>query len=366
MVRLRSPQAALRDHFYLVIMAGGTGTRLWPKSRTATPKQFQKILGSETLLKTTFKRVSKLVADPDHIFVSTNRACAAMVRKELPELPRKNLIIEPEPRNTAPAMAVAAWVISKRDPQAIVATAPSDHVVLNKKKYYQAIEQGIRVLTRDPNQLITVGIKPTYAETGYGYIKLGAPYRAKLKSQILNPKSQIFQVAKFVEKPSEKTAKQYLASGSYLWNASYFMWTAEHFLELVAQFLPEVSKRLPQYPEYFASFPNVAIDTAIAEKTKKILVISADLGWSDIGSWAAVFDIMKKGGVRNVASGKFIGIDTENCLIQGADRLIATVGLKNMVVVDTGDVILIAEKGASQKVKQVIEQLREQGETKYL
>lgn len=347
-------------------MAGGVGTRLWPKSREKTPKQFQKIIGNETLLKTTFKRVKPLVKSLDHIFVSTNEQYAKLARKELPELPAKNLIVEPVARNTAPAMAVAAYLISKRDPEAIVATAPSDHVVLNKENYYRAIRTGVAVLHENPHQLLTVGIKPTYPETGYGYIRIGRPYSPTRAQKLKSSKTQIFHVAKFVEKPDEKTAHRYVDSGRYLWNASYFMWQAKHFLGVVKHYLPAIHRRLPEYPKYFSQFPNVAIDTAIAEKVDDILVIPADLGWSDIGSWAAVFDIIKTGDHGNVVAGKFIGIDTKNSLIQGADRLIATVGVENMVVVDTGDVILIAEKGASQKVKEVIEKLRKQGKTKYL
>lgn len=351
-------------HFYVVIMAGGVGTRLWPKSRRATPKQFQKIIGDETLLRTTFKRVLPLVASVNHVFVSTNAEYAELVRKELPELPAKNLIIEPESRNTAPAMAMAAWVIAKRDPEAIVATAPSDHVVLKEKNFGAAIEQAVKALHLNPAQLVAVGIKPTYPETGYGYIKLGRSYRPS-KSKIKNPKSKIFHVDKFVEKPDQKTAKKYVESGNYLWNASYFVWRADHFLKLVKQHLPGVYRKLPEYPRYFKTFPNVPVDTAIAEKTTTMVVVPADLGWSDIGSWAAVFDVMKPKSGENVISGLHVGIDTKNCLIHGADRLIATVGLENMVLVDTGDVILVASKDRAQDVKHIIDKLQEQGEKKY-
>ena len=345
------------DHFYVVIMAGGVGTRLWPKSRRAIPKQFQKIIGDETLLRTTFKRVLPLVASVNHILVSTNTEYAKLVRNELPELPTKNLIVEPQPRNTAPAMAVAAWVIAKRDPEAIVATAASDHVVLKEKNFHHAIGQAVNVLQRDPAQLTAIGIKPTYPETGYGYIKLGRPYRPN--------KSKIFHVDKFVEKPDEKTAKKYLESGKYLWNASYFVWRADYFLKLVKQHLPAVYRKLPEYPRYFKTFRSVPVDTAIAEKTTAMVVVPADLGWSDIGSWAAVFDVMKSKHGENVISGRHVGIDTSNCLIHGADRLIATVGLENMVLVDTGDVILVAKKDRAQDVKHIIDKLREQGEKKY-
>ena len=364
MVRDNRLPVASNDHFYLLIMAGGVGTRLWPKSRKATPKQFQKIIGDETLLRTTFKRVLPLVTSVDHIFVSTNATSAKLVRKELPELPVKNLIIEPESRNTAPAMAVAAWLIAKRDPEAIVATAPSDHVVLKEKNFRVAIQQAIHVLQRDPNQLVAVGIKPTYPETGYGYIRIGRP-SANAKVQSSKFKVQSFRVQEFVEKPDEKTAQKYLDSGDYLWNASYFVWRADYFLKLVKQHLPGVHKKLPEYPRYFKTFPNVPVDTAIAEKTKNMVVVPADLGWSDIGSWSAVFDVMKAKKGENVVSGLHVGIDTKNCLIQGADRLIATVGMENMVLVDTGDVILVAKKDRAQDVKQIIDKLREQGEKKY-
>ncbi|MBI3261169.1 mannose-1-phosphate guanylyltransferase [Candidatus Berkelbacteria bacterium] len=351
---VQSLHMTLTDHFNVVIMAGGVGTRLWPKSRRATPKQFQKIIDNETLLRTTFGRVMPLVASVDHIFVSTNAEYAKLVRKELPELPAKNLIIEPEPRNTAPAMAVAAWLIAKRDPEAIVATAPSDHVVLKQKNFATAVHRAVDIVRHDSAQLVAIGIKPTYPETGYGYIRVGRPTQA-----------QSYRVKKFVEKPDEKTAKKYVESGNYLWNASYFVWRADYFLKLVKQHLPGVYKKLPEYPRHFKTFPNVPVDTAIAEKTTTMVVVPADLGWSDIGSWSAVFDVMKPKKGENVVSGRHVGIDTKNCLIHGADRLIATVGLENIVLVDTGDVILVAKKDRAQDVKHIIDKLREQGEKKY-
>lgn len=351
-------------HRYAIIMAGGSGTRLFPRSRDTKPKQFQKIIGDETLIVQTFKRVNTKIP-VENIYISTNEKYIQLVKNELPSIAEDHIITEPAKRNTAPAMALVTALIVQKDPDALIMATPADHILLKTDVFTKAIETGFSVIEKHHDHLLTVGIYPSTPHTGYGYIE-----RDNLVEDI--NRFSIYKVKRFVEKPDKKTAETYLAQGTFYWNAAYFMWQGKHFLREVKKYLPGVYRgiekiiRAKDYnaeinKEYYA-FPDLPVDTAIMEKTEKMLVIPADLGWSDIGSWDAVNDIIdptKRDQSGNYTEGRTITIDTRNSLILGSDKkLIATIGLENIIAVATDDVIIIAAKGRSEEVKKIIEELK--------
>jgi len=354
---------------YVVIMAGGSGTRLWPMSRTNLPKQLHRFSSERSLIQETFERVKGLVPK-ENIYVSLVRPILKYCEEQLPNIHRENYIVEPEGKNTAPAIALAAVTIFKRDPQAIVITIASDHVVNNVTNFKEAIKSAFGFTKKNPEYFTTVGVKPTRPDTGLGYIKVGRKF----------DDSKLHAVEEFVEKPNEDTAKKYLASGKYLWNASYFVWRADKLIEMYEKHAPDIYKNMKEIlrvvgqqgsqriiDKVYKSMPKEPIDTAIAERVEKIAVVPADLGWSDIGSWSTLYDLLaSKSGDHIVTQGNHIGYDDKNCLIYAQDKLLATVGLEDIVIVDTPDVTLVCNKNKSQDVKNLIEKLKEQGKEKYL
>lgn len=341
-------------------MAGGTGTRLYPRSRNSQPKQFQKVIGDETLLLQTVKRILP-VTQQENIFISTNQRYTKQVKLELPTLGDEQLILEPAKRNTAPAMALSAALIAKHDPDAIVLSTWSDHLVLKPEIFADVVKTGFELIEKDPKQIVAVGVMPTSPHTGYGYIE-----RQKLIKQ--SNGFDIYQVKRFVEKPNKETAQEYLAKGSFYWNPGYFIWQVGYFLDQIKKFMPEVYKGVmaikdgAKASEIFHNFPDIPIDTAVMEKTEKMTVIPADLGWSDVGSWDAIDEVIeqsKRSSEGNYSEGLFVGIDTHSSTILGDEKkLIATIGLDNVIVVNSDDAILITTKGRSEEVKKIIEELK--------
>ena len=356
-----------KKNLYAVIVAGGTGTRLWPMSRQKSPKQFQKLTGKKTLFQQTFKRIRKAVPI-SNIFVSLGKNYLATAQKQLPQIPKKNFIIEPVGKNTAPAIALTSLIIKKRDPDAIIASIASDHEVMKENIFAENIKLAFKVVSQHPRFLITIGLQPTYPETGYGYIKIGEPY---------GNYDQTYRVEKFVEKPDEPTAQAYFETTKYLWNASYFIFNAGHILSLykkhsrqIFQLIQKINVCIEAGESYYPVFhemPNEPFDTEIIEKIKEVLVISSDMGWSDVGSWKSVYEILaKKIGNDRVSQGHHISYGDENVFVLGQKKMIATIGLKNIAVIDTPDATLIINRDKSQDVKKIIEQLKESGKHKYL
>lgn len=358
----------MQNNFYIVLMAGGSGTRLWPMSRIDMPKQFHKFSGDKSLIEETYDRFDGL-AHKENIYISLTENILAETQKQLKDVPKENFIIEPEGKNTAPAIALATAYIFKKDPSAIIAMICSDHTVKKVSAYREAFLTAKSFVEKNPEYLVTIGIKPTRPDTGYGYIKVGK----KFENHPIN------EVDSFVEKPNLETAEKYLSSGKYLWNAGYFVFRADELIKSFEKYSPEIYKGLKEILKSidtpkeksvikteYAKFEKVPIDTAIAEKVEKIAVVPADLGWSDVGSWASLLEILSTKKDAVVSQGHHIGIDDKNCLIYAQDKLLATVGLENIVIVDTPDVTLVCNKDKSQDVKKLIEKLKEQGMDKYL
>jgi len=352
------------DHRYVVIMAGGTGTRLWPLSRDKHPKQFLHLVGDVSLLQSTCENISRVIPT-NRIYIMADAAKTALAQQQLPQIPKENFIIEPQARDNGPAIAVATAIIYHRDPAATLAIFWADHSVQKPTQFAQTIESAFVAAQAKQDFIVSIGIKPTYPATEFGYIKLGH----EVKTPATDP---VFAVDQFVEKPDEATAKQYLTDWRYLWNTGYKVYHAKLMLDLFAQHQPEFNKVLTEITKtieadgdwhpLFAKLERRDIERLITEKTKDILVIPADLGWSDIGSWKSLHDVLVDQSGNDLVvqtEGDHIGVNNQRCLIIGKKKLIATVGLSDIVIVETDDALLVAHKSAAQDVKQIIEQLKE-------
>ena len=345
-----------------VIMAGGRGERFWPKSRNSFPKQFLSLTkDGETMIQKTVNRLLPMVAMED-IFVVTNVSYATLVQQQLPKLPAENILLEPCGRNTAPCIGLAAAVIRKKYGEAMMLVLPSDHLIRYEDMYVDTLRQAVAVAEHDAN-LVTIGITPTYPETGYGYIKfqrdtdLGMP--------------GVYRVERFVEKPDLDTAKEYLASHRYLWNSGMFVWKTSAILANIESLMPDIYAGLTRIEaavgtkvyeqgldtEYQA-FRSESIDFGVMEKADDIYTLPGSFGWDDVGNWLAVERINSTNELGNYIEGDVITIGTKTSTICGGSRLIAAVGVENLIVVDTDDAVLICAKDSTQDVKKVIENLK--------
>ena len=338
----------------IIILAGGSGTRLWPYSRSCFPKQFLHFGDHRSLLQKTIERfVGRYPLSDIHIL--TNQAYYHLVKtqaKEIsPEL-EKQILVEPERRNTAPAIALAVSYLieqTKASPDDCFLVCSSDHLISPPEKFLEAIAQGEKSAVK--GQHVIFGVRPHKPETGYGYIKSqGAPI------------DHAYAVEAFVEKPNFELAQRYLLEGNYLWNSGIFLFRIGTFLEEMKQHCPEIFEKLQmpfqQFFSAFAELPDISIDYALMEKTKKTVVIPLDVTWSDVGSWDSVYDVLEKDDNQNVKIGNILDIDTQNCLIMGDKRLISTIGVQDLLVIETDDAIFIGKKGESQIVKNLVEELK--------
>ncbi|MCX6809823.1 MAG: sugar phosphate nucleotidyltransferase [Candidatus Berkelbacteria bacterium] len=362
---------------YAVIMAGGTGTRLWPMSRTAKPKQFHKLVSDKTLIQETYDRVKKAIP-ADNIFISTNTKYGEEIKRQLPDVQSENFIIEPAKKNTAPALLYLAAEIYRKDKDAVIATLASDHVVQNVDVFSNSLKTAFKTAEKYPDHLILVGINPTRPDTGLGYIKMGS-----VRTEI--DKERIFEVDKFLEKPDLKMAEKYLQSWEYLWNAAYYFFSVKQLLGWFKEFVPKTYKTIMEIDklkvqggngatqtkikELFQKVEDEQFETAVIEKLdpKKVLVIPADLGWSDIGNWGTLHDVLSENYSSSMISkGHHLDVGSEGCLVYGGDKMIATIGLKDVIIIDTPDAILVANKNKSQDVKKLLDKFKEEGKHLYL
>lgn len=354
-------------------MAGGGGTRLWPVSRKNSPKQVQPFIGEQTLLQTTYERLAKNFSKDD-IYISANTAQRDLIVSQLPSIKEEQMILEPTKRDTAPAIGYAAVFLEKKYNTPVnFVTINSDAYVSDEEEYHNTLQIIKNLIDLYPQKCVLVGVNPTYPESGYGYIKVKKSFTEVIGK---NDKAyEVFEVDKFIEKPNLKTAKQYMTKWGYLWNPALFVWNTATLLEKFRQFLPEHYEILLQLksdnsPEKVqALFPNmksISIDYGIMEKISDMLVVPSDFGWSDIGHWRAVKDVLSNE-KENLVRGDCVVEDSAGNLIYNySDKLICTVGLKDMVVVQTNDVLLICPKKRAQEVRKIVAQLKEKGKDQYL
>jgi len=345
-----------------VVMSGGAGSRLWPISRVAKPKQLHALTGEGTMLRDTLERM----ASAPEVFGPPVVVCSAshetVVREQLADLDHPpHLILEPMGRNTAACAAVVAyWAAAQGDPAHLILLAPADHLVSSAAAFAQALKRAVPAARE--GRLVSLGVRPTHPETGYGYIRLGEPY------------GDVFEAAQFVEKPDRETAERYLAHGGYLWNGGYFLFRADRMIEEIERLAPDIAAGaraaidrgsitdaggLLLDAASFAATPSDSIDYAIMEKTDRIAVAPLDAGWSDVGSWASVWDASQKDTDGNAAFGHVMAIGASGCFIRSEGPLIAAVGVKDLIIIATDDAILIVPRGETQDVKKVVTRLTE-------
>jgi mannose-1-phosphate guanylyltransferase len=346
---------------YPVIMAGGKGTRFWPLSREARPKQLLSIVGDASMIAQTVARLAPL-APPERVIVITGASHADAIRAELPDVPAANVVAEPVGRNTAPCIGLAAALVAARDPEGIMAVFPADHAIGKPDELLAVIDRVTAHIERNPSLLATVGITPSFAETGYGYIRTGGPAAPG-----------ILAVEAFCEKPNKETAQRYVASGDYLWNAGMFFWKATTVADQIARHMPELDAALMPLKEavwterfaatmaaVYPTLPAESIDYGIMEKAGaagNVVVAPADPGWSDVGSWRSLYDLTPPDADGNRARGEVIAVDATGTLVHNGKRLVALVGVDDIVVVETDDAILVVHKDRTQDVKAVVDEL---------
>jgi mannose-1-phosphate guanylyltransferase len=362
------------DHTYAVIMAGGVGTRLWPLSRRNKPKQMLPLLEEhQTLFQTTVKRLEGLLT-PDRVYVVTVAAQAEGLRQQSPEIPAENFLIEPAPRGTASVIGLAAQVLRERDPEAVMAVLPSDHFIRNRDLFHLLIRVAVDVAEK--GYLVTLGITPTYAATGYGYIQRGEP----IPERTLYP---VYRVSKFKEKPHDAEARELISAGDHSWNSGMFIWRADAILAEIGRQLPKLKTALDEVAagqtsarreqvlqRVWPDLETVTVDYGVMENADKVAVMPAGgLEWSDVGSWDSLFDVLlpdKNGNI--VFAGNHIGEETHHSLVYGNhdERLVVTIGVDDLIVVDAGDVLLVCHKDHAQKVRKVVEELKNSKRDKFV
>ena len=355
-----------------VIRAGGVGTRLWPYSRARKPKQFHCMAGGQTMLQDAVARIGTIAAPAD-VYVSTGGPLRSLVSEQVPALRPEQLIVEPALCNTGPAIGLECALLEARHPGCTVASLGSDHYIGRPEEFCRLLQVADQALTDRPDYLLTLGVKPTRPETGYGYIRRG-PMLAWVHG------TPVYAVAEFTEKPAAQQAAEYAASGHYLWNSNTFVWKAATVLELFARFEPEMCAGLRRIqaavgtPEEEAviarEYPKlkpISIDHALVERAPKVATLEADIDWGDIGSWAALTDVLPTDAAGNLLSGEVVALDAAGSTVYGqADKIVLLLGVEDLVVVDTEDALLVCAKGAAQQVKDAVDHLKEKQCEKYL
>lgn len=349
-------------------MAGGRGERFWPKSRKNLPKQFLSLTNdSRTMIQLTVDRIKPLV-DIKDVYIATNKNYLPLVKEQLPDIPSENIICEPIGRNTAPCIGLGAAHIAKNNGDALMMVLASDSLIKNDELFVDTLRQALDIAQKDKN-IVTMGITPNYPETGYGYIKFDAQKK----------NGEAFKVERFVEKPDLEKAKEYLADGSYLWNSGMFVWKASTVLGGIQEFMPDLYAGLQKIQaavgtadyqnvleSVFPTLPSESIDYGVMEKARDIYTLPGDFGWDDVGSWLAVGRIKSLDDTNSAIEGNVVAVNCSDNVIQGGKKLIAAVGLKNTIVVDTDDAVLICAKESAADIKKLLQTLRDQKREEFL
>lgn len=366
MIEIRHPGL---ENFYGIVLAGGSGTRLWPLSRELTPKQLLKLFGADSLIRKTVLRIKRLIPE-EKIFVVTSKPLFEEIRNHLlseyPPLKKLGYILEPLPKNTAPAIILAAHEISKADESAIIGVFPSDHYIEKEEELTEAVLEAVEVARS--GYLVTFGLKPERPETGFGYIEAGKRLGA----------GRAFKVNRFIEKPPAEVARKFVESGNYYWNSGMFVFSASEILKEAEKFLPEVLAVIREIDEYgeedkekfseiaFQKIKPISIDYAVMEKSDRVAVIPVDIGWKDVGSLPSLEEFYEKDESGNVKIGNLVELDCANSIFYSDSRLVACIGLEEMMVIDTRDATLVCPKSRAQEVAKVVQKLKEKGSEEYL
>lgn len=351
-----------KNHNYVAIMAGGIGSRFWPMSRTNYPKQFLDILRTgKTLIQQTFDRYRKLVP-AENIFVITSQEYIGLVKEQLPHIPVDNILGEPSRKNTAPCIAYISFKLMQKDPEARMIVAPSDNLILETDEFVKTARQALDFVGHI-NALLTIGIKPTYPNTGYGYIQ----------HETMPAAPEIYKVKTFTEKPNLDLAKTFLASGDFLWNAGIFIWKVKNVIHAFERYLPEMydvfvaekdrfntEHELAAIESIYPQCTNISIDFGIMEKADNVYVIPASFSWSDLGTWNSAWENMEKDYLENAVAGENVMvIDATKCVVKAPDKkLVVLQGLDDFIVVDTNDVLLICKKEKEQEIKEFVAEVK--------
>lgn len=355
---------------YAVIMAGGKGSRFWPRSREVKPKHLLDIVSDQSIIRETVDRISPMIP-PERILIVTGRSHAAELIRQLPELPEENIIIEPVGRNTAPCIGLAALYIKKKAPDAVMLVLPSDHLIADERQFRKILGVAAAAARRG-NHLVTVGIRPTGPETGYGYIEQGEE-RAEIEGE------KIYEVRSVREKPDLAQARALLSQGGFSWNSGMFIWTVPAILQALEEWLPDLYEGLLQIEaalgsareasvidQVYRSARSVSIDYGVMEKAKNTLVIPGDFGWSDVGSWDALWEVSARDEKGNAVRGRVVNVASRNCLVHSPGKTVALVDVEDLIIVETGDALMICRRGSSQDVRKAVDQLERENRQELL
>jgi mannose-1-phosphate guanylyltransferase len=355
---------------YAVIMAGGVGTRFWPRSRFKRPKQFLKILDERTMIEATFDRLKNLIPG-DQIYVVTTENQSNQVKEQLSALKPDNLIIEPKGKNTAPCIGLAAVILKQRDPGAVMAVLPADHRIQKEREFHRVLSAA-GILASKMDCLVTIGIQPTYPSIGYGYIQVNG------KVEEIN-ETPVYKVKTFAEKPDLVTAERFIQSGDFLWNSGMFVWKAQTILDEIEESLPELfdglmeiekylptKKRVEVIQKVFCQIKSISIDYGVMEQSQNVFVLKGDFDWNDVGSWDEVYKISEKDENGNVLIGNHFTRDTKGCFIDAPNRFIATLGVEDLIIVETSDALLICRRDMAQHVKDLVDAMKRKDLDHYL
>ena len=360
----------MNKHHYVAIMAGGIGSRFWPQSRTAYPKQFLDILNTgKSLIRWTYERYTSFIPN-ENIYIVTSEEYVSIVKEQLPELPIENIIAEPSRKNTAPCIAYISYKLLLKDPEASLIVAPSDHMILDAENFKKITAQALDFV-QNIKSLVTLGIKPTHPNTGYGYIQ----------HEPMQVADGIYKVKTFTEKPNLELAKTFIASGDFLWNAGIFVWQVKNVMKAFELYQSEMFELFEAEKDCFNTpeekdaikriYPfctNVSIDFAIMEKAENVYVIPSSFGWSDLGTWNSAYDNLEKDYLGNaVASENVIVIDATKCMVSAPkDKLVVLQGMDDFILVDTEDVLLICKKDKEQAIKEYVAEVKRNKGDQYL
>lgn len=355
---------------HAVVMAGGSGTRFWPQSRRTLPKQLLRLAGDATMIQQTIARCDWV--PPDRTWIVTNRTQVDETARQLEQIPRNNILVEPCARNTAPCVGLAAVRLLQQDPDATMLVMPADHVIAPNAVFQAAVNSAAEIVKENPETFVLFGVRPNYPSTGFGYIERGSA---------LIDAGRAYQVKSFREKPGLETAEQYVADGGFYWNCGIFVWRADQILKALEQFEPEIHTRLETLAAALddgnwnetldAEFPqmkSISIDYAVLERATGVVVLEAPFEWDDVGSWQALSRLLGTDDDGNTIDGQYCGLDSSACIVRTTDEnhLIATIGMEDCIVVHTPDATLVARKDDENAVKKLVELIEQQGHERFL